>query len=260
MNTARMRQAAMVAPRTVAAALWLLLSRFVLLLAVLQAYTWFRKTYFLPEREVAFANALDILRWQKALRLDMELGLQEWVLRYPVLITFFNEYYRQFKPALYLAAALALLLNREGFSRVWRLFLVTTLIALPMYAIYPLAPPRFMQPYGFPFVDTLAVFSETPNATSGANAANQYAAMPSMHIGWTTIAVLWLAVALPWRRIGLVIGLVHLTVMSVTVMATGNHYFLDIVAGFATAGAAWLVLRAATAGWLRLQRNVEADR
>ena len=243
MKALHLRQAARVSPRAVGAAVWLLLSRFAILLAVLQGYTWFRKTYFLPEREVAFTNALDIIRWQEALRLDMELGLQRWVLGHPALVTFFNEYYRQFKPALYLSAALALLLNRVGFSRVWRLFLVTTLIALPMYAVYPLAPPRFMQPYGYAFVDTLATFSETPNATSGVNAANQYAAMPSMHIGWTTVAVFWLAAALPWRRLGLIIGLVHLTVMSVTVMATGNHYFLDIVAGLATVAAAWLVLR-----------------
>ncbi len=242
MNVTQVRQAAMAAPRTVAAALWLLLSRFVLLLAVLQAYTWFRKTYFLPSRETAFANALDILRWQRALHMDIDLGLQRWVLAHPPLITFFNEYYRQFKPALYLAAALALLLNRPGFTRILRLFLITTLIALPMYAIYPLAPPRFMQPYGYAFVDTLATLSDTPNATSGASAANQYAAMPSMHIGWTTIAVLWLTVALPWRRIGLAIGMIHLTLMCITVMATGNHYLLDIVAGFATVATAWLVL------------------
>ncbi len=236
------RQPGVLTPRRVALAVWLLVTRFVLLFAVLQAYTWFRKTYFLPERDVAFANALDILRWQAALGLDIELALQRHVLDHPALITFFNEYYRQFKPVLYVSAALALLLNPKGFRRVWRLFLVTTLIALPMYALYPLAPPRFMQPYGFPFVDTLATFSDTPNATSGAHAANQYAAMPSMHIGWTIVAMLWLAEALSRRRVGLMIGAVHLAVMCITVMVTGNHYWLDIVGGFATVGVAWVVL------------------
>lgn len=247
-------------PWRVVGAVWLLISWFLLLLGVLQGYTWFRKTYFLPERDAAFANALSILRWEQALRLDFELALQRWVLQYPALITFFNEYYRQFKPVLYLSAALALLLNRDGFRRVWRLFLVTTLIALPMYAVYPLAPPRFMQPYGFPFVDTLAAYSETPNATSGVNAANQYAAMPSMHIGWTTICMLWLAVALPWRRIGLVIGAAHLGVMCITVMATGNHYWLDIAGGFATVGAAWLVLSMLPARLPRLVRRMSLSR
>lgn len=236
------RQPGGLAPRPGASAIWLLVSRFVLLFAVLQAYTWFRKTYFLPERDVAFANALDILRWQEALGLNIELSFQRRVLDHPALITFFNEYYRQFKTVLFVSAALAVLLNPAGFRRVWRLVLATTLIALPMYALYPLAPPRFMQPYGFPFVDTLATFSDTPNATSGFNAANPYAAMPSMHIGWTILAMLWLAVALPWRRIGLMIGAVHLAVMCITVMVTGNHYWIDIAGGCATVGAAWVVL------------------
>jgi membrane-associated phospholipid phosphatase len=89
-----------------------------------------------------------------------------------------------------------------------------------------------MQPYGFPFVDTLAVFGGVEQSAAGAGGANQFEAMPSKHIGWTTIAALWLAAALPWYRIGLVLGLAHLTLMCVTVVVTGNHYVLDIIAGF----------------------------
>jgi len=87
-----------------------------------------------------------------------------------------------------------------------RVFVVATLIALPVYAIYPLAPPRFMDRYGYPFVDTLARFDPTP--TSGVGSANPYAAMPSMHIGWSVIAGLFLAAALPWRRLGILLGVV----------------------------------------------------
>jgi membrane-associated phospholipid phosphatase len=73
-----------------------------------------------------------------------------------------------------------------------------------------------------------------------------------MHIGWTTFAALWLAAAIPRRRIGALLGGLHLALMCVTVVVTGNHYVLDIVGGFTVAGTAILI------GWFlspeRLQR------
>ena len=136
------------------------------------------------------------------------------------------------------------------FSPIWRVFMIATLIATPWYALYPLAPPRLMTPFGFPFVDTLAVYGEAVSSTEGVGGANQFAAMPSMHIGWTTIAALWLAAALPWWRIGAILGTVHVGLMCVTVVVTGNHYVLDIVAGFAVAGLAVLIERSASNGVL----------
>ena len=219
-----------------------LVTHLALLLVILSFYSWFRKTYFQADAEVAFGNALDIIRWQAPLGLNIELDLQRRVLGWGAAIDFFNAHYRQFKPVLFVAAGLAILQDRPGFTRVWRLFLVTTALAFPMYALYPLAPPRFMAPYGYPFVDTLAAFGATPNATTGLAAANQFAAMPSMHVAWTAIAALWLVVALPRWRAGAILGGAHLATMCVTVMVTGNHYVLDVVGGFATVGLAWAIL------------------
>ena len=98
-----------------------------------------------------------------------------------------------------------------------------------------------MQDHGYQFVDTLALFGGTVSSSSGAGGANQFAAMPSMHIGWSIIAALWLTVALPKWRIGAIIGIGHVLMMAVTVMATGNHYALDVVAGFAVVGFALLL-------------------
>ena len=233
----------LVAPGGIAQLAWRLGSQFALLLLTLQLYTLSRKTFFQRPESLAYANALDIIRWQEALRLNVELDLQRWVLERAWLVDVFNAYYRQFKPALYVCAALALVLAPAGYRRVRRVFFLATLLALPWYALYPLSPPRFMGPYGYPFVDTLAAFSDTPNATTGAAAANQFAAMPSMHIGWTTVAALWLAVALPRWRLGATLGALHVAVMCLTVMATGNHYVLDIVGGFAIAGGAVALAR-----------------
>ena len=233
---------------------WLLVSRFALLFGVLQFYSWFRKTFFQRPAEVAFAHALDIIDLQHRLGIavtDVEIPLQRWVIEHEPLIDVFNAYYRQFKPALYVCAALCLLLAPVAFRRILRIFLLATLIAFPWYALYPLAPPRLMEPYGYPFVDTLAVFAGVQSSASGAGGANQFAAMPSMHIGWTAIAALWLAAAFHGRRVGAILGALHLLLMAITVIVTGNHYVLDIVGGLLVAGGA-VVLERVLSARLRL--------
>lgn len=214
------------------------------LVVIFQTYSWFRKSFFQRPPEVAFQNALNVINLQAALGIAVtrvEIPLQQRVIEHPWLIDFFNNYYRQMKPALYICAVLCVLLAPTAFRRIWRIFLIATLIAFPIYAIYPLAPPRLMGPYGYDFVDTLAVFGGVEQTAAGAGGANQFAAMPSMHIGWTAIAALWLAAALPWHRVGLVIGVTHLALMCVTVVVTGNHYVLDIIAGFAVVAIATVV-------------------
>jgi len=236
----------------------LLLTRIGGLFLVLQAYTAFRKRYFLRPAEVAFDHARDLLALERTLHLDVELGLQRWALQHPWAIDAGNLYYRQLKPILYGSAALALLLAPVAFHRIGRAMIIATLLAWPWYALYPLAPPRFMAPYGFPFVDTLA--AAAPVVTPPGGGANPYAAMPSMHIGWSTLVALWLAAALPWWRIGLVLGVLHLTMMSYAVVVTGNHYVLDVAGGLAIAGTALLIDRRFPLAGIRRRRRADLTR
>jgi hypothetical protein len=123
------------------------------------------------------------------------------------------------------------------------------LLALPWYAIYPLAPPRFMNetnnyPHGF--VDTLAVWGPSYFSSEGLVTANQFAAMPSMHIGWTTIAAAILWTCIPKVKgipIGPILGTIHISIMTLTVMATGNHYWADAVGGWLIIAGAILLAR-----------------
>ncbi|MFG2141360.1 phosphatase PAP2 family protein [Streptomyces sp. NPDC048650] len=106
----------------------------------------------------------------------------------------------------------------------------TTGIALAGYYFYPLAPPRLMSGGGF--VDTVVQHDTWGSMASGnlASMSNQYAAMPSMHIGWSlwcgiTIALL----ARPlWARI---LGLLYPTVTLLVIVSTANHFWLDAVGG-----------------------------
>lgn len=220
------------------------------LFVLLQGYSWFRKTYVVPPASAGYAHALQIIELQGRLGIGVgrvEIPLQQRVITHRWLIDVFNLYYRQMKLALFGAAALCAALAPAGFWRYARVFLIATAIAFPMYALYPLAPPRLMREHGFAFVDTLATYAGVQSSASGAGGANQFAAMPSMHIGWTSIAALWLAAALPWKHIGAWLGGLHLGLMGVAVVVTGNHYVLDIVGGLLVVGTAlaieWLVFR-----------------
>jgi uncharacterized membrane protein YkgB len=116
-----------------------------------------------------------------------------------------------------------------------RAFFISMVIATPMYLIYPLAPPRFMEPYGWPFMDTLAVYGPNYFSETGLVTANRFAAMPSMHVGWTTFFAICIMLGIPNRKLGTAVMVAITVLMTLTVMITGNHYWLDEVGG-------WLVI------------------
>jgi hypothetical protein len=217
------------------------LSQIILFMVLLQAYKMVRKTFIQRAERVAYDNALDLISLQGRLGLNIELDLQKFVLDHDWMIWFFNRYYTYFMTGFYICAASAILFAPKHYPFLRRAFIASMVLALPWYAIYPLAPPRFMDPYGYPFVDTLAIYGPNYFSSSGMVTANRYAAMPSMHCGWTLIGGVMLAYAFPKWYIGAIVGGVHTVLMFYTVMVTGNHYVLDIVGGVLVAGAAFVV-------------------
>ena len=219
-----------------------------LFMVLFQLYKVVRKTYISRGETVGFSHAVQVIDLEKRLNLFFEPGLQEWVLARPDwFIRIFNYYYSYFNPVLYVCSAIALLFGPVCF-RFWRRVLISSMVlALPWYVIYPLAPPRFMNAdFGYPeysFVDTLAIYGPQYFKEGGLVTANRFAAMPSMHIGWSTIGALMLACCLPRIRgiwIGAIIGVFHVTMMAMTIMITGNHYWLDAVGGWIVIFLAWL--------------------
>jgi membrane-associated phospholipid phosphatase len=105
-----------------------------------------------------------------------------------------------------------------------------------------MAPPRLSVPG---IVDTLKVndILSAGSPTGPASLANQYAAMPSLHVAWAVWVALALVAVSPGVRLrGL--AWAYPVVTTLVVLGTGNHFLLDAVAGLAlVAGSAWLVTR-----------------
>ncbi|MBT2488122.1 phosphatase PAP2 family protein [Streptomyces sp. ISL-96] len=131
-------------------------------------------------------------------------------------------------------------------ARTW--LMLSTFLGLIGFTLMPTCPPRLLEA-GHGFVDTMAQYSaygwwgaqaSAPRGLGGFT--NQYAAMPSLHVGWA----LWCGVML-WRhgRTPLMksLGVAYPLLTTFVVMGTANHYFLDAVAGAAVMGAGLALTR-----------------
>ena len=144
--------------------------------------------------------------------------------------------------------------QRQDLLGVMRATLViATLIALAVFWSFPVAPPR-MLPGGYP--DLVALVHHLPPWRLGATAldSNQLCSMPSLHIAWAT----WCSIAL-WqisaRRWVHALAIFYPLMTTYTVMATGNHFLLDALAGAAITLAVFFALNRprvrARMGWGR---------
>ncbi|WP_171166211.1 phosphatase PAP2 family protein [Streptomyces sp. I05A-00742] len=138
----------------------------------------------------------------------------------------------------------------EHYRRVRTWLMTSTLIGLVGFTLLPTCPPRLLDDvYGFR--DTMEQYSaygwwggeaSAPRGLGGLT--NQFAAMPSLHVGWA----LWCGVVL-WRYgrgpLSKIIGVAYPLAITLVVMGTANHYFLDAVAGVAVMGVGLLLTRPA---------------
>jgi hypothetical protein len=125
--------------------------------------------------------------------------------------------------------------HRAAYPRARTTLMVATVLGLIGFTLLPVAPPRMLPG----FVDTMAQYSGTgwwgvdASAPRGVGSfTNQFAAMPSLHVGWA----LWCGWQLTRhgkRLVTRVAGVVYPAIITIVVMATGNHYLLDAVAGVA---------------------------
>jgi PAP2 superfamily len=117
---------------------------------------------------------------------------------------------------------------------------ITWLIATPVFALYPVAPPRLAGVGIKDMVSHQAVVTLTGQSTLF---YNPYAAVPSLHVGLAFAIGVAAAAALrrPWTR---AVALLWGPLVTLAVVATGNHYFFDAVAGILAAAVAFAATRA----------------
>ncbi|MEH0543919.1 phosphatase PAP2 family protein [Streptomyces sp. B21-105] len=183
------------------------------------------------QRSEALRNTDWIWRAEHMFGMAVEESVNHAVNSVTWLIVSMNYYYATLHFIVTLVVLVWLYRSHPGRYAAARLVLfATTAVALVGYYLYPLAPPRLMPRGGF--IDTVMVHQTWGSMASGdlKHMSNQYAAMPSMHIGWS----LWCGVTvfalarLPWVR---VLGLLYPMATLVVIVATANHFWLDAVGG-----------------------------
>ncbi|MFF7437100.1 phosphatase PAP2 family protein [Streptomyces sp. NPDC008122] len=195
----------------------------------------------------AVAHGLAVLRLEEGLGIDAEHPLNRLFTGVPALGVPADFAYASLHYLVTPAVLVWLFRRRPAHYRAARAWLmVSTLLGLVGFTLLPTAPPRLLgAAHGF--TDTMAHFSaygwwggeaSAPRGLGGMT--NQYAAMPSLHVGWA----LWCGVMLfRYGRTPLTkaLGVAYPLVTALVVMGTANHYLLDAVAGVAVMGAGLLL-------------------
>ncbi|MDQ6935250.1 MAG: phosphatase PAP2 family protein [Actinomycetota bacterium] len=203
-------------------------------------------------RDLAMHNAHVLLALEHHLGLAWEKSTNVWVSAHPLLANAISYYYQYSHISVTLAVLVVCYWRAPNIYRPLRnALLFTNLLGLVVYAFYPLAPPRLIPGAGYVDSVSQAGFGTTHG---GPVLADQFGAMPSLHLAWAT----WVAISvfcLTHRRWVRALALLNLTVMTVTVVVTANHYVLDVVAGVAAAYLGIWVAR--THMWRRDQRLLD---
>ena len=214
------------------------LGQIVLVVAAIQVYEAFRRLID-PDWPAAMANARRIADAEKLFGLDWEGWLQQVFLGVPDLVQAMNIFY--FVGHFLLTALFFWWLyrrSRPGFSAFRDGFLVATALSLLIHWKFPTAPPRLAD---VGLVDTLRQLSNIDiGSDQASNYYNPVAAVPSLHaayavgvgVGLVRYAARW------WSR---AVGVVYPLAVVLTIVVTGNHFFLDAVAGVVVLGAGFLV-------------------
>ncbi|MFI6446551.1 phosphatase PAP2 family protein [Kitasatospora sp. NPDC050543] len=185
-----------------------------------------------PEQaSIAQRHATWIWDFERALGVGVERAVNHGVDSVGWLIVGMNYYYATLHFIVTIGVLVWVYRRHPGrYAATRTVLFVTTGIALVGFYFFPLAPPRLMTNGGF--VDTVTAHHTWGSMASGpaAHVSNQYAAMPSMHIGWSLwcgLTIFFLARAV-WVR---ALGLLYPAATLVVIVSTANHFWMDAVGG-----------------------------
>jgi hypothetical protein len=190
----------------------------------------------------------DILHVEHYLGLNFEHTFNHWVYGVRWLAFSMNVYYG----TIHFIAPIVLLIwvyikFPDRYRTVRTVMIAMTLLALFGFYFYSLAPPRLL--HGGDFIDTFKLLNpwgqsaSTSDGVAGlGSSTNEYAAMPSLHIGWSTWCALVVA-HLAQRKWVKALGILYPFCTFAVIIGTGNHYVMDAVFGLVVLALAFLVQR-----------------
>ncbi len=226
----------------------------------------------------AFGHARDIIDLERAMHLYFEADLQRWYLDLPAdgLIRLWNVYYGLAHFVVTFVSLVWMFRHAPLRHRLLRNTLaLTTALAVIGFAAYSLMPPRLLDDPGkyggcqvyaptsaasaepgaltapgcdrFGYVDTIAAHGGWISFGNEGyeDVSNQYAAMPSMHIGWSTWCA-FVLVPLLRRRWAKVLAALYPVVTLACIVLTANHYWIDGVGGLLCLAAGYGLARVLT--------------
>ncbi len=208
---------------------------------VLAAFLLYNVGRMLAADEVSRADghARAVLDAQQWLRLPAEASLQAWALGHEWIIDLANRYYVSVHFPLTIAVLVWLFrYRRPAYHWAKRALLLATGAALVFHVLVPVTPPRLLPSLGM--IDTgYAGGMSIYQAPVLGSMSNEYAAMPSLHVGWALLLAVILvgACRTRWRWL----WFLHPRATLFVVVSTANHYWLDGLAGSVLVlGALWL--------------------
>jgi hypothetical protein len=177
----------------------------------------------------ALAHASGVVEIERSAGIFWEVTLQSWL---SSAADFFSAYYMLGFAPLLGVVLVWLALSRSDVYRELRMVLLISIgIATIGFILFPTAPPRLVPELGI--TDTVGLSGHDTGSFAGIR-FNPYAAVPSMHVGWSLLVGFYglrAASRLPLRAF----FFLHPAVMAIAVTATGNHYFFDSLAGITVA-------------------------
>ncbi len=134
--------------------------------------------------------------------------------------------------------------QRSQFSFMRNVMYVSMVFGLIFYYLLPAAPPRLMALHGYElgFVDTVFGGNTAVSYAQPSIILNEYAAIPSFHFGWIALAsaALWVNSRNRWVRL---LAILLSAVMSWAIVASANHFFIDMVMGGLIIAVSWYIAR-----------------
>ena len=178
----------------------------------------------------AFANGHRVADFEGWLGIDWEDGIQGAIAGRDALVTLANWIYIWGHWPVILSTAVALhVWRRDSYYQLRNTLFISGGIGFLFFALFPVAPPRLLE---MGLVDTVSDQSHAYRALQPPGLTNQYAAFPSLHVGWNLAVGIVLFMSTTHLAVRTLAVLSPLAMTS-AVVATANHYLVDVAGGTA---------------------------